>query len=220
MSEKTPPNPLIQDDAPEEGLGKRVAERRNAKGLTHDGLAKLTKLLDRKGGTGISRTTIRGYEIGLYKPGTRELRLLSQALEVSPNWLIFGGEHESSQPGQVDGNAKSLPLTELQKFLTALVLLRKLDPSDRQIVYDVLHSFARHRMGETRYRADVIAMSEISGLMGDAWEDAKEEGGKWDTASMTKLMEAHGPYIRQTIQEQLGVDLDNLASPPAPPGSR
>lgn len=40
--------------------------------------------------TGISKTVLHGYERGRTKPGARELRLLCEAMGVSPNRLLFG----------------------------------------------------------------------------------------------------------------------------------
>ena len=56
---------------------------REAKGLSHSDLHRQT---------GISRPVLFGYEAGRTKPGAKELRLLSEALGVSPNRLLFGTE--------------------------------------------------------------------------------------------------------------------------------
>lgn len=42
--------------------------------------------------TGISRTVLFGYEAGRTRPGAREIRLIAEALKVSPNRLLFGRE--------------------------------------------------------------------------------------------------------------------------------
>lgn len=56
---------------------------REAKGISHSDLHRQT---------GISRPVLFGYEAGRTKPGAKELRLLSEALSVSPNRLLFGTE--------------------------------------------------------------------------------------------------------------------------------
>jgi transcriptional regulator with XRE-family HTH domain len=43
--------------------------------------------------TGISRTVLQGYLSGRFKPGARELKLLSEALDLSPNRMLFGREN-------------------------------------------------------------------------------------------------------------------------------
>ncbi|MBT9466779.1 helix-turn-helix transcriptional regulator [Hydrogenophaga sp.] len=47
--------------------------------------------------TGISKTVLHGYERGRTKPGAREIRLLSAALNISPNRLILGSDDFHSQ---------------------------------------------------------------------------------------------------------------------------
>jgi transcriptional regulator with XRE-family HTH domain len=49
--------------------------------------------------TGISKTVLHGYERGRTRPGAREIRAISNALKVSPNWLIFGNDSfETDRP--------------------------------------------------------------------------------------------------------------------------
>lgn len=42
--------------------------------------------------TGLSRNAIMGYESGRNKPGAREIKLLCEALRITPNKLLFGRE--------------------------------------------------------------------------------------------------------------------------------
>lgn len=163
--------------------------------------------MDRVGGTGISRTTIRGYEVGMYKPGTRELRLLSEALEVTPTWLIFGAPEEAVAGGRDGIKVEASPVTELQKFLMALPLLHLLEPRERQVVYDVLHSLARMKAGETIYRGHVISMAEVGGLLGDLWADLREGRGP-DEQHTKEYVAAFQQHILGRLQTELGPDLD------------
>lgn len=198
-------------DSPEDSIGERIEARRKLKGLTHDGLAKLTKLLDKAGGTGISRTTIRGYEHGLYKPGTRELRLLSQALEVTPTWLIFGTAEPAEDGAHRTPGLDAPPPTELQKFLIALPLLQLLEPSERQVVYDVLHSLAKMKAGETAYRGHVISMSEVGAFLGDVWSDLKD-GRTLDQDQLQNLAKALQEHVKSRLEREAGLDLKTLMS--------
>lgn len=75
--------------APERGLGDRLREVREKAGLSQLGLSELTKKLDPEG-KGISRTVLTGYERGNFLPGTRELRVLHDALGLTPNFLVLG----------------------------------------------------------------------------------------------------------------------------------
>ena len=64
-------------------IGREIDRARTAKGISISQLHRTT---------GISRTVLQGYEAGRYKPGAREIRLLAEALECSPNKLLFGRE--------------------------------------------------------------------------------------------------------------------------------
>lgn len=197
--------------APEDQIGPRIAEKRLSKNLTHDGLSKLTKLFDDPGNSksGISRTTIRGYEVGLYKPGTRELRLLSQALEVSPTWLIFGGPEQSASISDSIEKGHKLDQTEVQKFLVALHLLRALDPAERDLLYNMLHGLAKLKIGETEYRAAVIAHQEFGALVSDLWSDLRD-GDEPDQERLNQIMRAYAPLLEELVQKNLGRSITSL----------
>jgi transcriptional regulator with XRE-family HTH domain len=195
--------------SPEDGIGQRISQKRVLKALNHDGLAKLTKLVDQPSGLGISRTTIRGYELDISKPGTRELRLLSQALETTPNWLIYGGNEADGATGQSVVLGKTQHPTELQKFLVAAHLLRSIEPSDRDVVYGVLHSIARLKHGENEYRAGVIPVNEIGALIGDIWDDLKS-GHPVDQEKMQEMIKAYGPYIEAIVEKETGQKLSDI----------
>lgn len=75
-----------QPESPAPVLGDIAAELSRARakaGLSHSDLHRIT---------GISRSVIFGYENGRTKPGSREIRLLCDALKVSPNRLIYGSD--------------------------------------------------------------------------------------------------------------------------------
>lgn len=78
----------IITNPPETGIGKRIAYcRGQLDNLSVEALARYTKNFDPDG---ISRTTIVRYESGDNIPGGRELRILSDALWVPVDWLIWG----------------------------------------------------------------------------------------------------------------------------------
>jgi len=76
---------------PEVELGSRVREAREARHMTQGDLAMLTASLD-SDEKGISRAVISLYEKGTNRPSPRELRLLCEALQLTPNYLIYGVE--------------------------------------------------------------------------------------------------------------------------------
>lgn len=81
---------------PENGVGERIRLKRAeiADGLTVEDLSRVCKEFDPEG-KGISRLAISRYEAGKFIPGARELRILCDALGVSPNWLLLGREMEA-----------------------------------------------------------------------------------------------------------------------------
>lgn len=79
------------DTAPELKIGTRIQETRESLRMTQGELADLTKSLD-SDEKGISRAVISLYEAGTNRPSPREIRLLCEALQVTPNYLIYGDE--------------------------------------------------------------------------------------------------------------------------------
>jgi transcriptional regulator with XRE-family HTH domain len=85
-------------NAPENDLGDRIQATRKSKNLTQGDLADLTKSLDSEE-KGISRAVLSLYESGTNRPSPREIRLLCEALTITPNYLIYGDNapfHESN----------------------------------------------------------------------------------------------------------------------------
>lgn len=80
---------------PEDGIGERIKERRKELDLSVEELSALTARYDYEMAKGVSPASIYRYEkVGEdgSLPGARELRLLCDALNVPPNWLLIGGE--------------------------------------------------------------------------------------------------------------------------------
>src|SRR3546814_4572571 len=71
-------NPL-----PDDGIGLRIKSAREARKLSQ---------IDMHNRTGLSRTVLINYEAGRHKPSAREIKLICDALEISPNYLIYGTE--------------------------------------------------------------------------------------------------------------------------------
>lgn len=96
--ETEPVDPAVAGGAPtpEDGIGDRIRSAREGRGLSQTALAARTKMVD-QAGKGVARTVLVGYESGNFRPGAREIRLLCQALSVTPNWLVMGDEMASDQ---------------------------------------------------------------------------------------------------------------------------
>ena len=68
---------------PESGIGERILIARRRHELTQSQLASRS---------GVARTVIAGYEAGTYIPGGREIRRLCEALQMTPNYLLYGSD--------------------------------------------------------------------------------------------------------------------------------
>ncbi len=75
-----------------DSLAVELRQAREHKALTLSDLNRLT---------GISRTSLHGYESGRSKPGAKELLKLCQVLEVTPNRLLLGTDDLSVKAGGV-----------------------------------------------------------------------------------------------------------------------
>lgn len=146
---------------PEELLGERVRALREKLGLTHDGLSNLTKIEDQEG-RGISRTTIRGYEIGTYKPGARELRILSLALRVTPTWLLMGeseSPREKNDGPELPANGASWRWAESAFPAFAFTQIGK---EERRQISNLIETLYRFQIGELRFRQTKMLFDRLS----------------------------------------------------------
>jgi transcriptional regulator with XRE-family HTH domain len=85
--------------------GERIRARRKELKLTQRALAKLVK---------VSHVTISQWETGDSEPGGKNLFSLSNSLQCSPTWILYGDE------GSEPGTPEALP--------------RELDPQEKELV--------------------------------------------------------------------------------------
>lgn len=101
MSDTEKPEHSSQYIPPENSLGERIRERRKELDLTVDQLAALAAYYDfgteEEDEKGLSVSALYLYEKGERLPRAKEMRLLCEALNVSPNWLLLGEEWDSKQ---------------------------------------------------------------------------------------------------------------------------
>lgn len=137
---------------PEDGIGDRIRSSREGRQWTQAVLANRTKIND-PNKEGISRTVLVGYESGKTKPGARELRLLSETLQATPNWLLYGIEKplRASLPSLefLQGD------DELENSLRIGLALCLLKPHERELIGSMLLSLAGRELGD----------AQLSGLM-------------------------------------------------------
>lgn len=131
---------------PEESLGNRVKKLRQDAGWS---------LLDLEVLTGLSRTALQNYEAGIRLPGALQLRALSEQLNCSAHFLVFGDEWSPT-----DRQAEASFFGELDYDLYVAKLgaaVRALPASDREAVERLIESLLVGRGKVGRKRLERIA---------------------------------------------------------------
>jgi len=144
------------DDAPENTIGVRLRAAREARGLSQTALAARTKMIDSTG-KGVARTVLVGYEGGAFRPGAREIRLICQALSITPNWLILGAEGTTEQA--------SLELVRRREWTSAVRLamaISILKGHERGALQSLALSMAGRQLGDMRLSALLTAGSMVA----------------------------------------------------------
>ncbi|CZG37288.1 LexA repressor [Legionella pneumophila] len=90
-----------------EKIGQRILDERKAKGLTRKALAELTGELK------ISR--INNYERGDRTPGPTEIKLLAEALEVSPSYLMCLTDSREGKMTKSPGMGALIPVLDYKQ---------------------------------------------------------------------------------------------------------
>lgn len=135
----------------EDGIGIRLKAARESKRLSHSDLHRVT---------GLSRMVISKYESGQNKPGARELRLLCDALEISPNYLIYGTEEPHSQSlGLADtllnmGASAVMPVIMIAPMLGAM-----LGRDDTRMLLSLIESLLKAKSPEDY--ASIMALVSV-----------------------------------------------------------
>lgn len=124
----------------EDGIGIRLKAARESKGLTHSELHRVT---------GLSRMVISKYEAGQNKPGTRELRLLCDALEVSPNQLIYGTEEPHKQAiGLADTLISMGESAAMPALIVAPIVVAMLGKDDIRLILNLIETVLKAKSPE------------------------------------------------------------------------
>ncbi|HEU0234313.1 MAG TPA: helix-turn-helix transcriptional regulator [Gallionella sp.] len=131
----------VSTSEPESELGKRLEYQRQAKGFTQDQLATLTKQAD-KDGKGLSRGVISLYELGINRPGIKEIRLLCEVLRVSPSYFIYGDD----DPFDIKANSLhhgGVAESEPEFLARAVYCLRWLEPEQSIALVQIMIGMLR-----------------------------------------------------------------------------
>lgn len=151
-----PDVPDVDSDAPETGIGDRIRAAREARGLSQTALAARTQKAA-SNGKGVGRTVLFGYETGKFRPGAREIRLICQALSVTPNWLILGDEAASNQA--------SMELVRTRDWIASMRLAMAiciLKPHERASLQSLVLSLAGRQLGDMRLSALLMMGSMVA----------------------------------------------------------
>ena len=117
--------------------------------------------------TGISKSSLTRYEKGDRLPGASELRALCDALEVSPEYLLYGDEARSFGP--VSTSLYDLPIKSDRHFDLILgILFQFLSRPDRTALLQLLLSSVMARIGEADF-------DELIGTVTNIMEDIDTE---------------------------------------------
>lgn len=125
-------------------IGKRIFEARDGLGFSQQALATRTRLAD-PDGQGISRAVLSLYETGVNKPGAREIKLLCEALKVTPNWLLYGSD---SPAKTLQASLEFLRGSELKLSARLAFAMLALDPEDRDSLSALMFSLLNKKLGD------------------------------------------------------------------------
>lgn len=176
---------------PEDDIGERIKEAREALGWSQTVLHTRTKLADLNG-EGISRTVLVGYESGKYKPGARELRILAETLRVTPSWLLyradspFGTELASMQ--FMHGKDE---FEVAVRLALAILLLKR---HERDLLAGLLFSLGGRALGDMRLSGLMVLANMLAGDF------------------LTRLKQEYPDvFERKTVDEALPILMERMA---------
>lgn len=149
---------MTSDEKQPDIIAIELRRARESRGLTHTDLHRIT---------GISRSVLFGYETGRTKPGAKELRLLSEALQVNPNRLLFGNDEPFKPRTGLRSIVKlrNSPMGILAATIIFPVVFATLDDDQLESILVLLSSLieARDKDAAKKITAFAEVMSEIIG---------------------------------------------------------
>lgn len=115
--------------------------------------------------SGLSVSAVKAYEVGRNLPGARELRALCQALQVSPNKLLFGTElpFEKRTLANLltDGETEDEHVTRAR----SMILLSLLAQDEKDAVITLARSIAIARHGVEKVK-DALSAADAFAAIG------------------------------------------------------
>ena len=144
MTDKTSSAKRNTTDRLAKEIGKRISDARNGLGWSQSVLHVQTKMADSER-VGISRAVLSLYETGTNKPGAREVRILCEALKVSPNWLFYGSE---SNALATEPSSNFLRGSDVDISARLAFAMLALDPTDRDALSQLVFSILTKKLGD------------------------------------------------------------------------
>jgi transcriptional regulator with XRE-family HTH domain len=114
---------------------------------------------------GLSLSAIKAYESGRNLPGARELRELSQALQVSPNKLLFGKELPFESRSVMGPVIEAESENEAVSRMRATLLLFMLASDERESILTLARSLAIARHGQEEVQRQLATGDVMTGLI-------------------------------------------------------
>lgn len=152
--------------------------------------------------TGISKTVLHGYERGRTKPGAREIRLLSAALNISPNRLILGSDtFESARPTftSVYRKIKARPeLGSVFLMMFGALVTPVFDEAELEGFLAVLHALVKSRSPAVA-RTMLIAADELGSFFDS--HTLPDGSLTFDPNTLAQVIEAVQQRVAERIAE-------------------
>lgn len=175
---------------PEEiSFASELIKARGELGLTQSQLAQES---------GLSISAVKAYEAGRNMPGARELRELCQALQVSPNKLLFGTE----LPFEARTLTNLLVDSDTDDRAVARVRLAAaadlLSSDECQAIFTLVSSIAIARHGEAKFK-EMLKAADFLAAMGRAMNKSMR-----DTAITNKPVDPDefAAHMERIVQKQ------------------
>lgn len=146
-------------------LSVELVKARKAAGLTQNELHVRT---------GISRDTIKGYETGRSMPGSRELRVLCEALGISANRALWGREDFQEAVGPLRGRVVQPAARQLTQQMMLIMLVQLLSQEEVGALFTLMEPLAIGRHGRKKVEEAMAALDIIGQEVGDDVQKATE----------------------------------------------
>ncbi|MBT0962056.1 helix-turn-helix domain-containing protein [Denitromonas iodatirespirans] len=184
-SEQKKKEPRALPQSPMDGLAVRIRQCRERKGFS---LADLHKA------TGLSRTALHDYESGRTKPGARELLVICEHLEVTPNWLLCGTEEPMKRREGLRSlvRLRNSPMLAMGGMLLFPAILAVIDEDEFEALLTLIASMLEAKDPST-YRHISVAAEFLAETVG--------EGSPEDLAKLAE--KAKDPRFMQELQEKI-----------------